>query len=205
MVEVCVSQNLSIDDGVLGIAPWASPRVVASVRAASTGDGPIDATITLPGKLLIDASTSWTSDSPVDCMVLLRVQRAYRSFLTSNPNAVQIRDRWTSRIGPGVPDVPDVSNVYQSQFGGALDLSSNSVATPITGRMWQYQDTHLTEDWLGPVESGETLTVWYRAYAWTPPPWSDNANLDDPQHEVAVRAVRLVLMAFPQQDQGLQA
>ncbi len=201
-VTTCVSRNLSITGGALGIARWSTPRVVRDETALSTGDGNYTAQVTLPGKLLVDKELSWTNDSPIPARVLLRVGRAYRDFLVSNPNAVQFRDRWTSRIN-GKPPVPDTTTVLQSQFGGALDLSSNTVAQPLSGRLWVYQDAHIVEDWLGPVESGATLNVWYRAYLWTPPPWADNANNASPQHNANARSTRLQLMAFPQLDEAV--
>jgi hypothetical protein len=205
MTKVCVSRNLTITDGVLGLAPWSVPRIVVDVVAPSIGDGQIGATTSLPGKLMIDKQVSWTNDAPLPTPVLFRLQRGGREFSTSNPNAVQVRDRWTTRqgVGPQTPAVPDTTTVLQSQFGGALDLSSNTTATPIAGRLWQFIDAQITEDWLGPVEPGETLSVWYRCTAWTPPPWADNANNNAPFHDVYVRNARMQLVAMPVSDEAI--
>lgn len=200
--QTCVSRNLKVSQGVLGIEPWSTPRIVADVTVNSTGDGTYTSLVTLPGKLLLDQQISWQNTSPLPARVLLRVGRAWRDFLVSNPNAVQVRDRWTTRID-GTPPVPDTSTVLQSQFGGALDLSSNSVATPLAGRLWVHQDAHIVEDWLGPVEPLARLNIWYRAYLWTPPPWSNNANNNSPAHQANVRSVRLQLMAFPELDEAV--
>jgi hypothetical protein len=202
MVEVCVSRNMKIASGVLGIAKWSVPRHVADATFDSIGDGTLDPTLTLPGKLLIDGSVSWTSDSPIDTMVLFRLQRAYRDFVTSNPNAVQFRDRWTYKIGngPQTPEIPDVSTVYNSQMGGAIDLGATNLAVPLRGRLYKFYDAHITEDFFGPVPTGQTITVRYRCYVWTPPPFSDNANSGFPLHEARARSARLQLITYPQQD-----
>jgi hypothetical protein len=187
---------------VLGIEKWSVPRHVADVTANSIGDGVFTSQTILPGKLMIDQQVNWTSDSPIDAMILLRINRGYRDWVISNPNAIQIRDRWTYKIGvgPQTPIVPDPSSVLQAQHGAALDLSSNSVAQPIAGLMWDFQDMHITEDWIGPVPAGQTIAVRYRCYMWTPPPWSNNANNNIPIHECRVRNARIQFMAFPTQD-----
>lgn len=205
MPEVCVDRNLSITPGSpaeLGIEKWSVVRHVADVTANSVGDGAFTAQTVLPGKLMISQQVDWISDSPLDTMILLRINRAWRDWITSNPNAVQIRDRWTYKIGvgPQTPRHPDPSTLLQSQHGAALDLSSNTVAQPRAGKTFGHEDMHITEDWLGPVSPGETIAVWYKCYLWTPPPFSNNANNNVPQHEATVKNARIQFMAFPSQD-----
>ena len=60
-------------------------------------------------------------------------------------------------------------------------------------------DAHSSDEWLGPLGPGETLNLWYRAYLWTPPPWSDNANKSNPQHNFTAAYTRIQFIAFPQQ------
>lgn len=203
MAEVCVSRNFDTSSGALAAQPWSVPRHVFDTTYNSTGDGAFTQQTNLPGKLMIDSGIqSWTNDSPLDAMVLLRVHRANRDYIVSNPNVVQIRDRFTTAVGEP-PRVPDVSNQYQGATGGGLDLSSNVSTEPKTGRLWMWEDAVLTEDWFGPVPPGESFQIWYRCYLWTPPPWSNNANSNSPTHEARVRNARIQLMAFPTQDQAV--
>ncbi|UYL88140.1 hypothetical protein SEA_EVAA_29 [Gordonia phage Evaa] len=198
MVRVCISENLDVANGELRLQPWSVPRLVGDVVAASGGDGTVYPQLTLPGKLMIDRQLSWTNDAPVDQSVLLRVTRAQRDWVTSNPNAIQIRDRWSTAIDR-TPEVPVTTGMYNSQVGSAIDLGTNTVAEPNIGRHWVSQDAHSADEWLGEIAPGQTINVWYRCYLWTPPPWSDNANKGSPQHSARVRWARLQLLAFPQQ------
>ncbi len=204
MAQVCVSRNMKITGGVLGIEKWSVPRHVADQTFNSVGDGTLASTQTLPGKLLISGSVSWTSDSPLPSMVLLRINRAYRDFVTSNPNVVQFRDRWTTKIGlgPQTPADADPSSVLNSQMGGGIDIGTTTGAVPFDGKLYRFTDAHITEDWLS-VPAGQTVAVNYRCYVWTPPPFSDNANNNSPQHEARARFTRLQLIAFPVQDSAV--
>ena len=201
MAETCVSRNMGIDGNVLSIEQWSTPRIVHDTTYNSTGDGAFTAQTTLPGKLMIDSGIiSWTNSGPLDAMVLLRIQRAYRNWVVSNPNYVQIRDRYTTAIGGDDPRVPDTSSTYHGQSGGSLDVGLLYTGATIIGKYWDWEDGTLLEDWVGPVPAGEVLKVWYRCYLWTPPPWSNNANNGSPEHSASVRSSRIRLMAFPTQD-----
>ena len=201
MAEVCVSQNFGISGGVLTAAQWSIPRHVYDQTFNSTGDGTFGALTTLPGKLMIDSGIiSWTNPSPLDAYVLLRVQRAYRNWQISNPNAVQIRDRYTYAIGGADPRTPDPSSVFNGQSGAAMDVGAQSNGTPYIGVYWEWEDPTLEEDWIGPIPAGAVLKLWYRCYLWTPPPWSNNANNNSPVHSASVRSTRIQMIAFPTQD-----
>jgi len=201
-VKVCIDENLGVDSqGRLSLQPWSVPRLVADeIVNSNDGDGNIVKPLTHPpGKLLMDLKVSWTSDAPIDQQMLIRVQRGPRYWLTSNPNAIQFRDGWRFRIN-GEPTVPVMTSNINSQCGGAIDIGTNTVAEPSPGRGWFWTDTALEDEWvprlLGP---GETITVWYRCYVWTPPPFSDNANKNSPQHVAKASYARVSLMTFPQQ------
>lgn len=196
--NVCVDEHLSVDDaGRLGLQPWSVPRLVVDVRADSGADGKLTAIQALPGRLLIEAPPiGWTNRTPVDHMLLIRVTRAWRSWLTSQPNVVQMRDRWTYAMDR-TPEVPSVTGIYASQVGGGFDLGTNSVAEPLPGRQWVWMPAHCVDEWVGPVAPGRRLNLRYRAYVWTPPPWSDNANKNAPQHEARAGYTRIQLLAFP--------
>lgn len=201
MPKICVSKNLSIDGaGKLGIAPWSVPRHVADYTALSTGDGAYGANTVLPGKTMINSGVNWTNTTPLAQKILLRVQRASRRLIVSNPNAVQIRDRWTYNIGGGTIPDPDPSQTLQTQMTASVDLSTALLGTPNYGRLRLYRPQSMSEDWLGDVLPGQTVLVSYRCILWTPPPWSDNSSANSPLHEAYVGSTRLQLMAFPTQD-----
>ena len=204
--SVCVAENLEVgSDGKLRLAPWSVPRNVVDVVARSSADTTkLTETITLPGILLIDRQVKWTNDSPVDHMIRAEITRRWRRWVTSNPNAVQFRDRWSSAITPVDTDPveaaePITSGILNGQTGSAGDIGTNSVAEPEPGKFWHWWGTNTTEEWLGPVAPGETIRLWYRQYVWTPPPFSDNANKNAPAHEAEAGYARIALWAFPAQ------
>ncbi len=197
--NVCTDEHIGVDNaGLLQLKPWSVPRIVADLRADSVGDGKLGQNITLPGVLLMEIENGWTNDTPVPHMLLLRVVRSYKAWLTSNPNAIQFRDRWTWAID-AVPSIPVTTGIFNSQTGSAIDVGTNSVSEPNPGQQWVWVPTTMADEWVGPIAPGERLNVHYRMYVWTPPPWSDNANKNNPQHTVAARHARVQLVAFPEQ------
>lgn len=199
--NVCIGENLTTDDGgLLRMQPWAVPRVVADVKALSKdGDGKIFQTTALPGKLLINQKLAWKNDTPIDQGALIRVTRASREWITSNPNAIQFRDRWSYAVD-AEPAVPVTTGIFNSQADSADDLGTNSVAEPAPGKQWIWTPVTCFDEWVPyPIAPGETLNVWYRCYVWTPPPWSDNANKNSPEHVARANWARIQLWAFGQQ------
>lgn len=203
---VCLAENLVLgDDGKLRLAPWSVPRNAVDEVVLSGGDTTkLLVTDDLPGRLLINRQVKWTNDSPVDHTVRVEVHRRYRRWVTSNPNAVQFRDRWSwaiSEKGDEVvdPAEPNTADTFNSQAGSAGDIGTNTVAEPFPGKFWHWWGTTATEEWLGPVRPGATIAVWYRCYVWTPPPWSDNANKNAPAHEAEAGWARIALQVFPKQ------
>ena len=180
---------------------WAFPRLVADVRAISGGDGKLFPELTLPGKLLINQKAKWRNETPLESMVLIRVTRGPKSWITSNPNAIQFRDRWTYTVDPDdiEPTIPVTTGIYNSQVGSALDVGTNSVAEPNPGKQWVWTDVNSSDEWIGPAMPGDFVNVWYRQYVWTPPPFSDNANKNSPQHMAYGGWARIQLIAFPTQ------
>ena len=200
--NVCVDENITTDDGgLLHIQPWAMPRLVADVRATSGGDGKLSPQQALPGKLLINQKLGWRNDSPLESMVLIRVIRGSKSWIVSNPNAIQFRDRWTYVIDVDdlTPSEPVTTGIYNSQIGSAMDVGTNSVAEPNPGKQWVWTDINCADEWVGPVLPGERLNVWYRCYVWTSPPWSDDANKNSPEHRANAGWSRIQLIAHPTQ------
>ncbi|QGH75286.1 hypothetical protein I5G61_gp38 [Mycobacterium phage Quesadilla] len=203
---MCVAENLIIGpDGQLRLAPWSRPRNVVDVVASSSGDTTkLLETKTLPGLLLIDRKVSWTNDAPVEHDIRVLITRRWRRWVTSNPNAVQFRDRWSSAITPKgddpiEPAEPVTSGILNGQVGSAEDIGTNSVAEPNPGKYFHWWGTNTTEEWLGPVAPGDKIAVWYRQYVWTPEPWSDNANKNAPDHQAEAGWARIQLQAFPYQ------
>lgn len=203
---VCVGENLAINvSGQLELAPWSVPRNLVDVIGGSGSDtNQLPSTTTLPGRLLINIEVAWLNDTPVDHDIRVEVTRRWKRWVTSNPNAIQFRDRWTSTITPAglatvIPQQPVVSGLYNSITGSAGDIGTNTVAEPNPGVIYGWWDTNTAEEWLGPVKPGEVLSLWYQMYVWTPPPFSDNANKNAPNHQAEGGWARVGLMGFPKQ------
>lgn len=200
--NVCVDENIIIDSaGQLRIAPWAVPQVPVDVKALSTVDGTLFPNMSLPGKKFIDQKIGWRNTFPLPAMVRILVTRGPKSWITSNPNAIQFRDRWTYTIGPKglTPTEPLTTSIYNSQTGSAIDCGTNSVAEPNPGKEWVWIPSNEDEEWVGPVYPGEKINLWYQCYAWTPPPFSDNANKNKPVHKAYANWARLAFWVFPGQ------
>lgn len=199
--NVCISENLYTDDaGLLHMQPWAVPRLVRDVKAPSNdGNGKIYPTLIAPGKLLINQRLDWKNDTPLEQDVLIRVVRASREIITSNPNAIQFRDRWSYAVDTD-PAVPYTSGYFNSQFGVAYDGGTNSVAEPTPGKLWLWSPVTCADEWVPySIAPNETFNFWYRQYVWTPPPWSDNANKNSPVHIARANWARCQLWVYPTQ------
>ncbi|WP_067671895.1 DUF7172 family protein [Nocardia miyunensis] len=202
--QVCTDRNLRITSGTLGLEKWSAPRMVLQASVASTADGAITGAgfTTIPGKLLIDASMSWTSDSPLPLMMRLQVIRSYRTIICSNPNAIQIWDSWTTGIDQAAR-TPDTYSVVNSLTTLGVDIGTDNTSQPYYGRIHQDYPACSTEEWWE-LPAGSVLNIKYRAYVWTPPPWSNNASANTPLHEAWARGVKLRLWAFPTGDTEVQ-
>lgn len=202
---VCLGEHLTVSaDGKLRMAPWSVMRNVVDVVAKSGADTTkLRVTDTLPGRLLIDRMVEYTNDTPIEHDIRVLVTRRWRRWVTSNPNAVQFRDRWSSAITdkdalePIIPAVPTVASLMNGQTGSAGDIGSNATAEPNPGRFHHWWGTNVAEEWLGPLEPGATIRVWYHQYAWTPGPFSDNANKNSPRHEAEAGWARIQLQTHP--------
>lgn len=211
-ISVCIGENLTTtSDGRLQMAPWSVPRNVVDTIIRSGGDTPsMPETSVVPGRLLMDRQVAWKNDSPVDHDIRIEVTRRWKRWVVSNPNAIEFRDRWTWAISPAgtanadivVPEEPVVTGTYNSQCGSGEDTGTNTVAEPLPGVFYHWWPTNTAEEWIGlPVKPGETLSIWYRMYVWTPPPFSNNANKNSPVHQVEAGWARLAIMGFPDQGQ----
>lgn len=198
--RTCIDENLTVDDnGALCMMPWAVPRLVRDIKApAASSKSVIFPQITMPGHLLINQKVNWISDSPLETDVLIKVTRSWKAWITSNPNALQFRDRWVWAIDTD-PDEPVTTGIYNSQCGSAIDLGTNTVAEPMPGKQWLWSQTNISEEWTDPLPPGARLNLWYQCYVWSPPPWSDNANKNAPVHSASARWARIQLVAHPRQ------
>lgn len=204
--RVCLGENLTSDaaTGMLQMAKWSVPRLVHDEVVPSNGDGVIIETTTSPGKLLMDHQTQWVNDSPVGHTMLIRVTRHWKKVVTSNPNAVQFRDRWAWQINASAVE-PVTSAIMNGQAGLAGDLGTNTVAEPLPGVFTAWLGTGSADEWVPlTLNPGDIFNTWYRMYVWTPPPWSDNANKNAPQHDAEATWSRMQLMVFPQQGPTVQ-
>lgn len=198
--NVCIDENLTTDDaGLLRFQPWSIPRPVVDVKVlANDGDGKVYPTEALPGKMLINQQVGWRNDTPIEQGILVRVTRGSKHWITSQPNAIQFRDRWSNAVD-ATPEPPVTSDIYDSIAGTAVDVGTNSVAEPNPGVQHVWVDAFATDRWEGPILPGERFNLWYRMYLWTPPPWSDNANKNNPQHFAWGNWARIELWAYPTQ------
>lgn len=198
--RVVVGENLVVnDDGELEMAPWSIPMLVHDVMIPSSGDGDLIETIYAPGKLLMDQQLTWRNDTPVDVTMLIRVTRRFKRWITSNPNAIQFRDRWSWAVDADAED-PLTGGIFNSQCGSAVDIGTNTVAEPNPGKFWHWWGTNTEDEWVWlTIRQGQTINTWYKCFVWTPPPFANNANKNQPQHVAEAGWARMQMIAYPQQ------
>lgn len=204
--RVCLGENLTSDPatGGLQMAKWSVPRLVHDVAVISSGDGAVVETTTSPGNLLMDHQASWINDSPVGHTMLIRVIRRWKKVVTSNPNAIQFRDRWAWQINAAAVE-PITNAIMNGQSGLAGDLGTDTVAEPNPGVFTAWLGSNSSDEWVGlTLNPGDVFNIWYRMYVWTPPPWSDNANKNAPTHSAEAGWARMQLIVFPQQGPTVQ-
>lgn len=200
MPKVCLDRNHAIIGGKLALAPWSRPRLVAQVSASSSADGAISSAglTTQPGRQLINATIGWTNTGPLTALVQLLVIRPYRTIITSNPNVVEMWDRWTTAVNK-TPAEPNSYALVNSLLTLGPDVGTDNAAQPYYARIHQDYPATCSEEWFE-LASGDTLNVWFRTYVWTPMPWSNNASANNPLHEAHARGVKLRLLAYPTAD-----
>lgn len=204
--QVCLGENLTSDPstGLLQMAKWSTPRLAHDVAITSSGDGAITEMTTTPGLMLMDHQAQWINDTPVGHTMLIRVIRRWKKVVTSNPNAIQFRDRWAWQINAPAVE-PITSAIMNGQSGLAGDLGTDTVAEPLPGVFTAWLGSNSADEWVGlTLNPGDVFNIWYRMYVWTPPPWSDNANKNAPTHDAEAGWARMQLIVFPQQGPTVQ-
>lgn len=206
MTRVCVSKNLTADNGQLGLARQALATLETVHEWLIEDPGslylpPSSGVTTLPGFVAADNLLNWTNTYTLPCSYLVQIQRGPVEASVSNPNVLQRRDRVTYRVtAPGdydfMPPDPDPSYVFDDQFTVGLDRSTNNSAVPLAGVLRVARNRSLQEILIGPVGPAHQVVLAYRAIIWTPPPYANNANAGTPvlginQHTVSVRVFRI--------------
>lgn len=204
--RVCLGENLrpDPDTGALQMTKWSTPRNVHDQVLLSSGDGAVVQMTTAPGLMLMDHAAQWINDSPVGHTVLIRVTRRWKKVVTSNPNALQFRDRWSWQIN--APAVDPITNaILNGQAGLAGDLGTDTVAEPMPGVFTAWLGSNCSDEWVGlTLNPQDVFNLRYRMYLWTPPPWSDNANKNAPTHSGEAGWSRVQIIVFPQQGPTVQ-
>lgn len=204
--QVCLGENLTTDPltGQLQMAKWSVPRLVHDQVILSSADGPVVETTMSPGVLMMDHQASWVNDTPVGNTMLIRLIRRWKKVITSNPNAIQFRDRWAWQINAAAVE-PITNAIMNGQSGLAGDLGTDTVAEPLPGVFTAWLGSNSSDEWVGlTLNPGDVFNIWYQMYYWTPPPWSDNANKNAPEHDAEAGWARMQLIVFPQQGPTVQ-
>lgn len=209
MANLCVSDNFTVTDGVLGLARSAMPRVVAENVTQSTGDGPITqhSTGSAP-KIFIESRTHWVNDFGADVLVQVQIQRARRTAYTTNPHMVFLRERVTTAVGrDGAQQVrapePEVYTTWDTEWGGGDFIPWKE------GEGWPKKVTVMSTPQATStlnmilVPAGHALDVRFRCAlitdAWSNIPWGDVEKVGHFEHVAQMLAFSNVtrLLALP--------
>lgn len=198
--RTCIDENLTVDDnGHLCMRPWAVPRLVRDVKVNAISNKKLPfPQINMPGLILLNQQFGWVNDSMLPVDIQVTVFRSWKEWVTSNPNIIQFRDRWTSAIDTE-PDEPVTTGTQNGQTGSGIDLGSNTVAEPMPGVQTMWMNANMSDEWIYSILPGEKFNIWYRCYVWTPQPWSDNANKNSPRYAAYANFARISLVAHPSQ------
>lgn len=112
-VRVCTDEHFTSTSVLTAFALGVLPRLVTEQRAVSAHDGDIQQLA--DPLVMMDSTLRWRNDSGLDQQALVEVTMAPRSVVTSNPNAIAIRDDYGVAIGTA-PDQPST----QSSLGEML-------------------------------------------------------------------------------------
>lgn len=199
MANVCVSDDFRIEGGKLGLT--AVPAAGAWLPTIGSGlwpnsgipGGPNFGRITeLPGMRISSAYVQVWNSYGVPLRMMVRAQRPTIALNVSNPNAAQVRSKWAYKVtDEAIMDpnhvnwLPDPSQDFDLQVGVSMDAGASNGGVPTRGVIMRaYPPASLEEPVPAVVQPGQHITVWFASYLWTPPPWSDNANNNNPKHTI---------------------
>lgn len=177
--------------------PMYIPETVT--HTLSTASSLVDFNTTLPGVTMITEQGASYNTGPRPAYLRVLIARQGWLVTASNPNVTQIRDRFTYAIDAAPPPA-DVTDTYTSQFTAGLDLSTNKSAVPLPGVITRYSGASVHEELIGPVPPGGVVMYEYKVNAWTPPPFSTNANNNSPTTRATTLGGHIILMWMPGPD-----
>lgn len=189
-IRVCAAGYIDSTPDGLSMAPAWNRRIVAEAFTGSTRDGEVQRA---PDPVtFIESSMLWVNTTGMPQAVTVHVIRAPRSIVTSDPNAVVLRDgvSWDIAASPAALP-PELGSLGES--GGRIQFSKTTWNTQF-GRLFIDEDrqTYVVE--LGAVEPGQAVHVRYRCAVQTPGLWREGVQ---PRHEAFARWVRLRMWAGP--------
>lgn len=188
MAHQFVTNQFTVNGGVLGLDRSAMSRVVARSTVQSTGDGDHGAhapfavepasdwdNVSHNLKTMIDQRVHYRNGDGVPVTIQAQIQRSRRTMRLSSPNFAFIRERYTHRVGVDFPTnvlapEPDPTEIWNTEFGGGIDVGLEG-GTP---RYGQYRSSHPESSlMLEPVllDPGQSIDVRYRASLITPFRW----------------------------------
>lgn len=199
MSEVCVSDAFTVVDGALGLAAWTGAVIALREQEQISYEWPDWSGITsLPGEPLWDHEIVAVNDAPSARLAVFRLQRPYSTmFEVPQPNAMQMRDGWAYRVGPGVT-APPVSVVedYNGAWTASADSGTFSDGTTRKGRLIRYFPGSMVDVQVH-VPAGETVALRWAGWVWTPPPWSNNADDGNGRGKYVIGYTLRTLMWLP--------
>lgn len=189
-IRVCASAHITSTVDGLSLAPSWHRRIVSEVFAGSSRDGEVQRA---PDPVtFIETSMLWTNTTGTAQVVDVHVIRAPRSIVTSEPNAVVLRDglSWDVSAEPSALP-PALGNIGEA--GGRIQFSKQSWNTQY-GRLYVDEDRQTYIAPVGVVDPGRSVHVRYRCALQTPGLWREGVQ---PRHEAFARWVRLRMWAGP--------
>lgn len=186
---ICVGPQFRVVGNVLDIAQYVGRVCVMNTTVAASNEGTFTAQPALPGTVHIDTTQNWLNNTGFDVMARVEIIPGTVEVTSSQPNLVFVRHRATQAVGTA--DVPDIVDVFDSEFGGGFDRITDEGTTPSSGVMERHQARmpQMMDEIL--VPAGDTLQVRFRAAHFAPNPWSDTANNNTATYDVNVTNVTI--------------
>lgn len=202
---VCVGPQFRVGANVLDIVNYVGRTQVSLVVSASVGtvvgqlvnaanDGTFITQPALPGTTHIDSTHEWTNTTGMDVNARIEVLPGSKYVKSSQPNLVFLRHRTTYAVGIApTAETPDIADVFDSEFGGGFDRITAEGDVPAQGVMERAQATmpQALDDFI--IQAGEKVQIRYRIVHFAPSPWSETANANLADYNVAATNVLVQL------------